>query len=565
MRQRDGLENRFIAGKPLIEVEMRRNAKNGSFAGMFSLLKTGLLAGGLLLACRLCADTGDAPTVTQATLSFLSDDGAAFFLNGTTVTASPVTQCAHPCYKAITSVTITAAMFGQSNILGVYSTDSGTAPSGISWDLQISYTDGCTQDVESDGTNTWVCNYGSAAGDSGETSLTIPDTGDYACWYCPSYVTGTAWATGVISLPGSDYCDSATWNGMYVLNQAPDDGDDLTITDAAGNTVDWLTGWAGFTDACNGATSSQQYLFLQKFSLQPAHCWTPTATSTATPSVTATVTATPSGTATATASWTATATFTDTGTQTSTFTLSNTGTYTATMTATPTATGSDSATATWTSTGTDSATVSDSPTPSATVTATPSATASATETEVSFTATPSATASATETEVSFTATPSSTGTGTGTPTATDTVVSFTPTPTPTVTASDMPTEAPPASPSPTGVIVPVSATFSPTFVAASGGPFTILAVYPHPVPASGTVFAVRVPDAGTVELDIYTLKGEKVVALEQTYALAGAYEMPWDANNNDGNPVAFGSYYVMGHYTGSGTHAKAGRWISVVR
>lgn len=309
------------------------------------------------------------------------------------------------------------------------------------------------------------------------------------------------------------------------------------ITNIFGGATSVYWGFTGST----GGTKEEQYVL--DVACQP----TPTVTSTETRTFTLTATPTASPTSTATGTPTGTPTVTSTETSTVTPTPSATLTATGTQTDSPTTTATGSDTQTDTQTATATPTTTDSPQDTETVSTTATSTSTVTPT---LTETPSVTPTDTPT-------PSSTSTPTNTPSLTDT-------PSSTSTPSGTPTAEPTLTATPTVTTTPLSSATQ-TQALGPGGPFTILAVYPHPIPSSGTVFAVRVPDAGLVELDIYTLKGEKVVSLSQSYAQGGSFELPWDTNNSDGNPVAFGSYYVMGHYTGSGSHAKAGRWISVVR
>jgi len=298
---------------------------------------------------------------------------------------------------------------------------------------------------------------------------------------------------------------------------------------------------------------------------------TVTRTSSPTPSGTATPSATPSDSPSPSPSRTASPTATPSPSRTATPSASPSATQTATPspspTATPSASPSPSRTATPTATPSPSpsSTPSTSPTltPSPTRTASPSVTATPSVTPIdSPTTTPTASPSATATPtVTLTATASDTPSDSPTPTA-----SSTPTATPSVTltatasatASASPSESPSSTPSPTASASP---TCSPSPSASpSNTPSPTITATPRPYPAQLDVSVYN--SAGERVRIIYQgpaskypsqvalsqgalIPGLSVVTLQMDSQPAqGPLVLAWDGSNDQGQPVASGSYYV---------------------
>jgi hypothetical protein len=269
----------------------------------------------------------------------------------------------------------------------------------------------------------------------------------------------------------------------------------------------------------------------------PTFTWTVTATPTATPTrtLTVTATATPTGTATPTDTPTHSVTATPTSTPTSTGTPTITPTATVTDTLSPGPSPTDTVTPTATPTGTLSFTASDTPSATATLTATPTQTASSTATVTgSDTATVTATASATAV-ASPTDTPTVTDTASDTPTLTVTrTATSSPTPTSSLTASPSSSATPTATASATITCTPV----------------------PLPYRVSVTIYN----EAGEVVRQVFNgaaaSQPNGLTALQQPLAAGGGLllnvlgggnglsALEWDLDNNNGQPVSGGMYYV---------------------
>ena len=71
--------------------------------------------------------------------------------------------------------------------------------------------------------------------------------------------------------------------------------------------------------------------------------------------------------------------------------------------------------------------------------------------------------------------------------------------------------------------------------------FTLLQNYPNPANPSTTI-EYRIPEAGYVEVNIYSLTGQLVKSLENSFKNAGAYKINWDSKNIFGQNSASGIY-----------------------
>jgi endonuclease/exonuclease/phosphatase family metal-dependent hydrolase len=68
-----------------------------------------------------------------------------------------------------------------------------------------------------------------------------------------------------------------------------------------------------------------------------------------------------------------------------------------------------------------------------------------------------------------------------------------------------------------------------------------LCCYPNPFNPT-TTLRFSVPDAGDVELAIYTIRGEKVTTLLKSFTSPGTHQVQWDGRNNLHRQVASGVY-----------------------
>jgi hypothetical protein len=370
---------------------------------------------------------------------------------------------------------------------------------------------------------------------SSPTNSTTPTQSSSPTETSTSTETGSYTETPSFSLtatPSDTETESSTSTETGSYTQTPSDTDTPTASP-----TDTETGSATQTPSCTETPSDSD---------------TPTATPTATDSATASASATqtdsptatpsdsatdtPSATATPTDSASSTATSSDTpsDTQTPTASPSSTATPSYSATATPsstwtltqssTATPSDSATVTWTSTFTRTAS------PSATATRSASPTGTDTRT-ATLTATPSLTFSASETR-SSTRTQTSTRTPSPTLTASPTRSS---TRTITATFSVSPTFSVTPTFSETAVVMPFQLTLS---VYNSAGE-RVKQLY------SGGVSAWP----GNASLDPAILgawSGPDAVARLLIHGVTpdGSTSLTWDGNNQQGQPVANGTYYL---------------------
>jgi flagellar hook assembly protein FlgD len=71
--------------------------------------------------------------------------------------------------------------------------------------------------------------------------------------------------------------------------------------------------------------------------------------------------------------------------------------------------------------------------------------------------------------------------------------------------------------------------------------FTLLQNYPNPANPSTTI-EYRIPEAGYVEINIYSIAGELVKTLESRFKNAGTYQINWDSKNIFGQNSASGIY-----------------------
>ena len=71
--------------------------------------------------------------------------------------------------------------------------------------------------------------------------------------------------------------------------------------------------------------------------------------------------------------------------------------------------------------------------------------------------------------------------------------------------------------------------------------FDLAQNFPNPF-NTGTLISYTLDRATEVELDIYSLTGQRVVRLVGEFATAGAYEVVWDGLDDAGRNAASGAY-----------------------
>ena len=81
-------------------------------------------------------------------------------------------------------------------------------------------------------------------------------------------------------------------------------------------------------------------------------------------------------------------------------------------------------------------------------------------------------------------------------------------------------------------------------------PLSISSVYPNPFHPSTRV-TLTSKDPGTVCLDIYNARGQKIRHLLNTQLPAGEHTVQWDGTDDSGQPVASGLYLAIAK---TGTH-----------
>ncbi|MFQ5499165.1 MAG: PKD domain-containing protein [Candidatus Zixiibacteriota bacterium] len=74
------------------------------------------------------------------------------------------------------------------------------------------------------------------------------------------------------------------------------------------------------------------------------------------------------------------------------------------------------------------------------------------------------------------------------------------------------------------------------------GVYTLNQNYPNPFNPS-TVISFNLPKAGTVELAVFNLLGQKIKTLAGGFMEAGEHEVAWDATSDDGSTVSTGIYF----------------------
>ncbi|MBS1272559.1 MAG: hypothetical protein MAGBODY4_01705 [Candidatus Marinimicrobia bacterium] len=76
-----------------------------------------------------------------------------------------------------------------------------------------------------------------------------------------------------------------------------------------------------------------------------------------------------------------------------------------------------------------------------------------------------------------------------------------------------------------------------------GGDFAVSQVYNYPNPMrKSTKFTFSLSEPGAVSITVYTLAGQPVTTLKNTYSQAGFHTIHWDGQDEFGAPVANGMY-----------------------
>jgi hypothetical protein len=160
-------------------------------------------------------------TPTSATLNFVDDDGATFYINGTKLSsciANTWSGGTNTCWLTPTTYNFTAAdlnkLVAGQNVLGVDLADLGKNNSGVVWDLLIKYSCCPSQEIISDGTNTRFLDIG--AFNQATTTAPTPPAGwttigyNDAAWPVNFYNSTNlpAWSswyplftTGIVKIP----------------------------------------------------------------------------------------------------------------------------------------------------------------------------------------------------------------------------------------------------------------------------------------------------------------------------------------------------------------------------
>lgn len=102
-------------------------------------------------------------------------------------------------------------------------------------------------------------------------------------------------------------------------------------------------------------------------------------------------------------------------------------------------------------------------------------------------------------------------------------------------------------------------TLDPTAVGEPGGAtgsrkLQLLPNYPNPF-SSSTTIAYSLPEAGTVQVRIFDLKGAPVRQLASESQMAGRHELTWDGLDDRGGRVPRGVYFCAVQ-SGTATHSQ---------
>lgn len=91
-----------------------------------------------------------------------------------------------------------------------------------------------------------------------------------------------------------------------------------------------------------------------------------------------------------------------------------------------------------------------------------------------------------------------------------------------------------------------------------------MGVYPHPVGPGGSQVALGVPWAAEVEVQVFTLRGEQIQRANFSAGGRALYLWTFEARNQWGRPLAFGSYYLLATARGANGTQSAARWVTVL-
>ncbi len=200
-------------------------------------------------------------TVTSATLKFLDDDNATFYMNGTLLGSCISTAGASPagtvtCWANMTTININPALLtsalalGQ-NVLGVDLADTYYSDSGVCWDLVINYS--CCPSQE------------------------ITSNDEDILWHYAGYSNNPTYPPGW-DYPGFSLDGSWTANFARANTMPPVPVGYSALLSANGTLIDWL----GPTAGASFQGQYQEYLFRDTFNVGGA---APCATATPQPTL----------------------------------------------------------------------------------------------------------------------------------------------------------------------------------------------------------------------------------------------------------------------------------------
>jgi expansin (peptidoglycan-binding protein) len=183
-------------------------------------------------------------TVTSATLKFLDDDNATFYMNGTLLGSCISTAGASPagtvtCWANVTTINInpaqmTSALALGQNVLGVDLADTYYSDSGVCWDLVINYSCCPSQELTS-------------------------SEGDIL-WHYAGYSNAPTYPPG---WDNTGFTPDGSWTANYARGNTmpPVPVGYSAILSANGSLIDWL----GPTAGASFQGQYQEYLFRETF------------------------------------------------------------------------------------------------------------------------------------------------------------------------------------------------------------------------------------------------------------------------------------------------------------
>lgn len=85
----------------------------------------------------------------------------------------------------------------------------------------------------------------------------------------------------------------------------------------------------------------------------------------------------------------------------------------------------------------------------------------------------------------------------------------------------------------------------------------VITSYPNPFNPQ-TIISIGRPLGETMTLDIYNVMGQKIKHFDESDISSGSHSVAWDGTNDDGNPVASGTYFV---YLNTGAYHSTHKMI----